>query len=93
MEKTMVILKHVEYEITDPAELENLEVHLRQTTAEIDGISYEGIYFARGKKEFVLWLECESEEKYLEWREICPPPPGAEDWYEVLLDQKEYFPE
>jgi uncharacterized protein YdaT len=73
MEKTMVILKHVEYEITDPAELENLEVHLRQTTAEIDG--------------------CESEEKYLEWREICPPPPGAEDWYEVLLDQKEYFPE
>jgi hypothetical protein len=93
MEKTMVILKHVEYEITDTAQLENLEEHLRQTTAEIDGISYEGIYFAKGKREFVLYLECESEEKYLEWREICPPPPGAKDWYEVLLDKKEYFSE
>jgi len=30
-----------------------------------------------GKDEFVLVLECKSEDKYLEWRDICPPPFGA----------------
>ena len=33
-----------------------------------------------------------NEEKYLEWREICPPPPGANDWYEILLTRDEHFP-
>ncbi len=87
----MVVLKHVDYEITGIAQLENLETHLRQTTAEVEGVSYKEIFFIKGKKEFVLYLECESEEKYLEWREICPPPPGAKDWYEVLLSREEYF--
>ena len=81
----MLILKHVEYEIPGTAELENLLTHLRKTTSQIEGVNYKDIYFVKGKKEFVLFLECESEEKYLEWREICPPPPGAKDWYEVLL--------
>ena len=31
------------------------------------------------------------EEKYLEWREICPPPPGAKDWYEILLTKEEHL--
>ncbi len=89
----MVVLKHVDYEITGIAQLENLETHLRQTTAEVEGVSYKEIFFIKGKKQFVLYLECESEEKYLEWREICPPPPGAKDWYEVLLSREEYFSE
>jgi len=87
----MVVLKHVNYEITDTAELENLVAHLRQTTAQVEGVSYKEIFFVKRKKEFVLYLECKSEEKYLEWREICPPPPGAKDWYEVLLSREEYF--
>jgi hypothetical protein len=91
MEDIMVILKHVEYEITDATQLEKLEAHLKETTAEVQGVSYEDIYFVKGAREFVLYLQCESEEKYLLWREICPPPPGAKDWYEVLLDKKEYF--
>ncbi len=89
----MVVLKHVDYEITGIAQLENLETHLRQTTAEVEGVSYKEIFFIKGKKQFVLYLECESEEKYLKWREICPPPPGAKDWYEVLLSREEYFSE
>jgi len=93
MEETMVILKHVEYEIADAAQLENLEAHLRETTSQVEGVSYKDIYFVKGKKEFVLYLECESERKYLEWREICPPPPGAKDWYEILLDKIEHFSE
>lgn len=65
--------------------------HLRKTTSQIEGVNYKDIYFVKGKKEFVLFLECESEEKYLEWREICPPPPGAKDWYEVLLTKDEIW--
>ncbi len=87
----MLILKHVEYEIKDRAQLENLLVHIRKTTLQVEGVTYKDIYFVKGKKEFVLFLECESEEKYLEWREICPPPPGAKDWYEILMTKGEYF--
>lgn len=87
----MLVLKHVEYEIADTTELENLLIHLRKTTSQVEGVSNKDIYFVKGKKEFVLFLECESEEKYLEWREICPPPPGAKDWYEVLLTKDEHF--
>ncbi len=87
----MLFLKHVEYEIPNTTELESLLTHLRETTSRVDGVTFQDIYFVRGKKEFVLFLGCESEEKYLEWREICPPPPGAKDWYEVLLTKDEHF--
>ncbi len=50
------------------------------------------IYFSNEGKEFVLFLECTDEESYLEWREICPPPPGAEDRHEILLSRDEFFP-
>jgi len=87
----MTILKHVEYKIKDKQELENLLDHIKKTTAMIDGIEFKDIYFPKDKDEFVLVLDCESEEKYLEWRDICPPPPGAKDWYEVLLTKQEQF--
>jgi hypothetical protein len=86
----MLILKHVEYEIENTEQLEELEGHLRNTTEEVDCVSYQDIYFVKEKKEFILFLECESEEEYLKWRKICPPPPGAIDWYEVLLNRDEY---
>jgi hypothetical protein len=90
-EDTMIILKHVEYEIPDVVQLKSLLAHLKETTSQIEGVTYKDIYFVIGKKEFVLNLECDSEEKYLEWREICPPPSGAKDWYQVLLTKDEYF--
>ena len=89
----MLILKHVEYEIADTASLEDLLAHLGETTSQVEGVTFKDIYFMEDKKEFVLFLECDSEEKYLEWREICPPPPGANDWYEVLLTKEEHFVE
>lgn len=64
----MVILKHVEYEIADSAQLESLLAHLQETTSKVEGITYKNIYFMKGKKEFVLKLECVSEDKYLQWR-------------------------
>ncbi len=87
----MLKLKHVEYEISDIDQLEALLDHLDETTSQVDDISLKDIYFVKGKKEFVLFLECENEEVYHKWREICPPPPGAKDWYEVYLNRNEQF--
>ncbi|NIO47833.1 MAG: hypothetical protein GTN73_00110 [Candidatus Aminicenantes bacterium] len=87
----MLVLKHVEYEISGRGQLESLISHLRVTTSKVDGVTFNDIYFKKNEKEFILFLECGSEEKYLEWREICPPPPGAKDWYEVLMSKDEYF--
>jgi hypothetical protein len=89
----MLVLKHVEHKIIDGAELENLLKHIRKTVSEVGNITFKDIYFVKEKNEFVLILECESEDKYLEWREICPPPPGAKDWYEILLSKDEHFSE
>jgi hypothetical protein len=87
----MLVLKHVEYEITNASQLDDLLAHLKDTTSQIKGITLKDIYFRKDKKEFVLFLECDSERCYHEWREICPPPPGAKDWYEVLLNKQEHL--
>lgn len=72
-------------------ELERLLNHLDATTSKVPGITLQDILFPEDKAEFVLVLDCTSEERYLDWREICPPPPGAHDWYEVLLTKDERF--
>ena len=87
----MIILKHVEYKIKNSSELESLLSHLRKTTAKIEGVGFKEIYFPKDKDEFILVMDCISEDKYLEWRDICPPPQGAKDWYEVLLSKEEHF--
>jgi hypothetical protein len=87
----VIILKHVEYTISDREELESLLNHLNKTSSEVDGVEFMDIFFPKGKEEFILMMECASEEKYLEWREICPPPKGAKDWYEVLAVMDEHF--
>jgi hypothetical protein len=87
----MIILKHVEYVIGGREELGNLLSHLRETSSKIDGVEFKEIYFPEGKNEFVLVLDCANEQMYLEWRNICPPPTGARDWYEILLDKDEQF--
>ena len=89
----MLVLKHVEHEIADVAQLKDLLTYLRETISQIAGITFKDIYFMKDEKEFILFLECDSEKSYHEWREICPPPPGANDWYEVLLTKNEQFPE
>jgi hypothetical protein len=87
----LIILKHVEHKIKDKNELERLLSHLGETTSKIDGVELKEIYFHKDKDEFVLILECLDEDKYLEWREICPPPAGAKDWYEALLTRDEHL--
>lgn len=87
----MIILKHVHYNIKGVHEFDQLRDHVRQTVSEAHGVKFKDILFPRGKDEFVVVLRCESEDDYLKWREICPPPPRAKDWYEVLLSKEEHF--
>ncbi|MHA1961047.1 MAG: hypothetical protein ACW99U_12490 [Candidatus Thorarchaeota archaeon] len=84
-------MKHVEYRIKSNTELEKLLNHLKETTSSVLGVKLIDIYFPKGKREFILHLECKSEKSYLEWRDICPPPNGANDWYEVMLTKNEQF--
>jgi hypothetical protein len=88
----MIVLKHVEYKIKNPSELESLLNHLDETASKVPGVILKDIYFPRRKEEFVLVMDCTTEDRYLEWRDICPPPPGAKDWYEVLFTKDKYFP-
>jgi len=88
----MLVLKHVEYEVKNIDQFHELLAHLKETTSQVEGVTLNDIYFIKTRKEFVLFLECDSEKSYHAWREICPPPPGANDWYEVLLTKDEYFP-
>ena len=79
------------FEIEDQAQLDSLLAHLHETTSRIENVKFKDIYFLKNREEFILFLECDSEEDYLSWREICPPPPGARDWYESLLTKEENF--
>lgn len=88
---TVIIFKHVEFEFKDADHLEKLLEHVTETTSRIDGVKLNDIYFPKGKREFVLAIECTSENRYLEWRETCPPPRGAKDWYEVYLTKEERY--
>ena len=88
----MIILKHVEYKIQDSNELRGLWAHLEETTSQISGVNFRDIWFLRGQCEFIVVLDCVDEDKYLAWRDICPPPPGAKDWYEILFTKDEQFP-
>lgn len=87
----MLILKHVGFEIPDNDQLNHLIAHIQKTTSQIGGIKFNDILFPKNKKEFVLFLECENEEIYHRWRKICPPPPGAEDWYEAFISKEDKF--
>ncbi|MHA2009298.1 MAG: hypothetical protein ACXABO_18375 [Promethearchaeota archaeon] len=87
----MLVLKHVEYEISDKSQLKMLINHLIKTTKQIKGIRFIDIYFPINKEEFILFLECENEKEYQAWRKICPPPDNANDWYEVFLTKEENF--
>ncbi|MFQ5823887.1 MAG: hypothetical protein ACE5IT_05045 [bacterium] len=87
----MLILKHVEYKIRNSRELKKLLSQLRETISKVNGVEFKDIYFPKGMDEFILVMDCVSEDKYLEWRDICPRPPGAKDWYEILLTKDEQF--
>ena len=87
----MIILKHVEHEIRDTDELIKLQIHLMEASSKIDGVILLDIYFPAEKEEFVIALDCESEEKYISWNEICPSPDGANDWYEIWLTKADKF--
>jgi len=46
----MIILKHVEHQIEDFDEFENLLSHVRKTTSKVDGVEFKDIYFPKGQR-------------------------------------------
>jgi hypothetical protein len=86
-----MIIKHIKHKINDPQDLKDLRHHLDETTSRIEGVEVNDIYFSKNREEFILIMKCNSEESYLNWRKICPPPQGAKDWYEVFITKEEHF--
>lgn len=66
-------------------------MHIEETASRVEGAEFNDVYFPKNKDEFVLVMDCVSEEKYLLWRKTCPPPAGAKDWYEVFLTKEERY--
>ena len=66
----MIILKHVEHRIQDRMELDELMKHVDKTTSSVPGVTLSRICFPQGKDEFVLILECATEESYLKCRSM-----------------------
>lgn len=85
----MIILNHVEHEIKSTDELVKLQIHLMETTSRVDGVILIDIYFPAETNEFIIALDCESEEKYLEWCRISPSPDGAKNWHEIWMTKAE----
>ena len=87
----MIILQHIEHRLANTDELIKLQIRLMEMTSKVRGVTLLDIYFPTEKDEVVIALDCESEEKYLEWRKICPPPDGAYNGYEVWMTKAEKF--
>ncbi len=87
----MIVLKRVEYEIRNIDHLRKLLAHVKETASRVEGVEFNDVYFPKNKNEFLLVMDCVSEEKYLQWRKICPPPAGAKDWHEVFLTKEERY--
>jgi hypothetical protein len=86
-----IFLKHFKYGMENFHELKSLLCQLRKTTSKVDGIEFNRFYFLKGKEKFSLVTECINDEKYLDWRAVCPPTPGTKEWHEVRLLEDENF--
>lgn len=66
----MIVLKHVEFKIERLDELEKILTHVKETASKVHGVKFMDIYFPRGRDEYILVMDCVSEDKYLRWRDI-----------------------
>ena len=64
--------------------------HVHETAAQVRNVRLRECFIMQARDEFILVMECPDEAAYQEWRETCPPPPGARDWVEVALPVEEF---
>ncbi len=79
----MIFLKHVEHKLNHFDDLQSILSHVGETAAKVAGVRLRDMFILRERDEFILVMECPDEDSYKEWRELCPPPPGAKDWVEI----------
>jgi hypothetical protein len=68
----MIFLKHVQHKLGSWDDLQSILTHIRET-------------ILQERDEFILVMDCPNEAAYQEWRNLCPPPPGAKDWVEPAI--------
>jgi len=66
----MIVLKHVEFKIKRLDEVEKFLTHARETASGVDGVKFMNIYFPDGREEYIVAMDCVSEDRYLKWRDI-----------------------
>jgi len=81
----MIFLKHVQHKLDDQDNLQSILARVRETAARVPGVSLRDFFILQERDELILVMNCPDETAYQEWRELCPPPPGAKDWVDSAV--------
>lgn len=84
----MLIIKYVHF-APSREELPGLLDHITATAAQVEGLTFRGLYSSAVHGHVALLLDAERFEDYLAWLRLCPPPPGVAASHEVLLTPEE----
>jgi hypothetical protein len=81
----MIFLKHVQHKLGSRDDLQSILAHIRETAKKVPGVRLRDFFILQERDEFILVMDCLNETAYQEWRDLCPPPPGAKDWVEPAI--------
>jgi hypothetical protein len=81
----MIFLKHVQHKLGSWDDLQSILTHIRETATKVPGVRLRDFFILQERDEFILVMDCPNEAAYQEWRNLCPPPPGAKDWVEPAI--------
>ena len=81
----MIFLKHVQHKLDNRDDLRSILAHILETAKKVPGVRLRDLFILRERDEFILVMDCPDEKAYQEWRDLCPPPPGAKDWVESAI--------
>jgi hypothetical protein len=81
----MIFLKHVQHKLDNQDDLQSILAHIHETAKKVPGVRLRDFFILQERNEFILVMDCPSEKVYQEWRNLCPPPPGAKDWVESAI--------
>jgi hypothetical protein len=78
----MIFLKHVRHKLVSRDELRCIVDRVHNTASRVRGVRMRDVFVLTDRDEFVLVMESPDLAAYHQWRDLCPPPPGATDWVE-----------
>jgi len=86
----VIFLKHVQHKLENRDDLQSILTHIRETAKKVPGVSLRDFFILQERDEFILVMDCPNAKAYNEWRNLCPPPPGAKDWVELAILAKDF---